>query len=297
MDGVRLRADVLFSDHTGEPKNSVQKSSTKIIQKLLPALLRMLRPDEAVLYAAAARSPLSLIEQLTAAWWTSALAACAIVATNHRILFFPLKLDRTWRQSVRAVHWGDLQEVKRRGVLMPSMAFKFKDGTKVTYTGFRLRDAKKLALLASVLLAPSSGEQTAAQRAVSLCPDCCSVLTDGQYLCPHCGLTFKNERSMILRSILLPGGGYFYTGHPLIALLPAVVEGIFLFDIIVLLFTGLSSPNALPELTGTLLILAIFWGLETAITILHCRRYIREFIPETRDPNRVPRAAVPGLGG
>ena len=88
---------------------------------------------------------------------------------------------------------------------------------------------------------------------------------------------------MVTRSILLPGGGYFYTGHPLIAVLPAVVEGLLVLEILVLLFAGLASPKAMPKILSGLLLLGLFWALETAVTILHCRRYVREYIPEKRD--------------
>ena len=93
--------------------------------------------------------------------------------------------------------------------------------------------------------------------------------------------------------MFLPGGGYFYTGHPFIAIIPAIVEGFFLLEILLILFTGLASPNAVPNLLATLLLLGIFWALETGVTVLHCRRYVREFIPEKRDPARVPQGAIP----
>lgn len=291
-DGISVRTDVLFTNEKGEEKDFVRKRTEKTLRKLNPALQRILSQDEAVLYAMPARSPLSILEQLTAAWWTALLAACAIVVTNRRILFFPVKRDGTWRQSVRSVHWGDIGEIKAKGLLVRNVTFQFRSGTKATYTNFRRADAKKLAAIASALIAPASGEQTSAHGLVQLCPDCCGVLTQGQYSCPGCGLIFKNERTMVLRSIFLPGGGYFYTGHPFIAILPAIVEGIFLLEILLILFAGLAAPNAIPNLFATLLLLAIFWGLETGVTVLHCRRYIREFIPEKRDPARLPQGAI-----
>jgi hypothetical protein len=93
---------------------------------------------------------------------------------------------------------------------------------------------------------------------------------------------------MVVRSIFLPGGGYFYTGHPLIAIIPAVVEALLVLDIVVILLAGLASPKAVPDLLAGLLILWLFWGFETVVTILHCRRYVRDFIPEKRDPARMP---------
>jgi hypothetical protein len=37
-------------------------------------------------------------------------------------------------------------------------------------------------------------------------------------------------------SILLPGGGYFYTGHPLVAIVPAVVEALLVLEILLVSF-------------------------------------------------------------
>jgi hypothetical protein len=292
LDGVSIRSDVLSTDDKGEQKESDQKRTTKILQKLCPVLQRILLPGETILYAMTARSPLSIIEQVTAAWWTALLAACVVVVTNKRILLLPVKRGGNWRESVRAVHWGDLEEVKAKGLLVRNVTFKFKNGAKSTYTNFRRADAKKLAAIASALLPASSGEQTSAHGPVQLCPDCCGVLTEQQYSCVGCGLTFKNEKTMVLRSIFLPAGGYFYTGHPLIAILPAIVETIFLVEVLVILFARMASPKAVPDLFAALLGLGIFWALETAITILHCRRYVRDFIPEKRDPTRSPQGAI-----
>jgi hypothetical protein len=265
------------------------------MHKLCPALLRILQPGESVLYAIRARSPLSVIEQLTAASWTAILAACAVVVTNKRLLLFPVKRDGSWRESVCAVNWGDLEEIRTTGLVVRNVSFKFKNSTQATYTNFRRADAKKLTAIASTLIPAASGEQTLAHGPVQLCPDCCSVLTKGQYSCPSCGLNFKNKKTMVLRSIFLPGGGYFYTGHPVVAILPAVVEAFLVLEILSVLFTGLASPKAVPELFTRLLVLGAFWTIETGVTILHCRRYVRDFIPEKRDPSRVLQGAVPKM--
>ena len=288
LDGIPIRSDVLSTNEKGEDKKSVQKRTEKILRKLRPALQRILQPGETILYAMPARSPLSLLEQFMAAWWTAILAACAIVLTNKRILFFPLKRNGSWRESVRALHWGDLEEIKAAGLLVRNVSFKFKNRTKATYTNLRRADAKKLTAIAAALIPVASGEQTAAHGLVQLCPDCCALLTPGQYSCLGCGLIFKNEKTMVLRSILLPGGGYFYTGHPFIAIIPAIVEAFLVLEILLILFAGLSSPKAVPDLFAGLLILVLFWALETAVTILHCRRYVRDFIPQKRDPARAP---------
>jgi hypothetical protein len=297
IDGISVRNDVLFTNNKGEDKGPIQKRSEKALQKLIPALQRVLLPAETLLYIARAQSPLTVLEQLTAAWWTRLLAASAIVITNKRLLFFPVKRDGSWKQSVRSLQWGDVEEVKPNGLLVRNVTFKSKNGTKTTYTNFRRADAKKIAAIATGLLPAASGEMTPTHGFVQLCPDCRNVLTEGQYFCSGCGLTFKNEKSMVMRSIFLPGGGYFYTGHPLVAIIPAVVEGVLVLQLFVFLFAGLTSPKTLPNLLPSLVILGVFWALETAVTIRHCRRYIRDYIPEKRDPARARQEATVKVSG
>ena len=292
IDTISVRSDVLFTDDKGEDKRSIQKRSEKVLQKLLPALQRMLLPEETVLYIARAQSPLTVLEQLTAGWWTRLLAASAVVLTNKRILFFPVKRDGSWKESVRSLFWGDLQEVKPNGLLVRNVTFRSKNGKKTTPTNFRRADARKIAAIATALLPAASAEMTASHEFVQLCPDCRNALTDGQYFCSGCGLTFKTEKTMVRRSIFLPGGGCFYTGHPLVAIIPAIVEGVLILEVLVFLLAALTTPHAAPNLLPALLILGVFWGLETTITILHCRRYIRDYIPEKRDPTRARQEAT-----
>jgi hypothetical protein len=297
INGISVRNDVLFTNDKGEDNRSIQKRSEKALQKLLPALQRALLPAETVLYIARAQSPLTLLEQLTAGWWTRLLAASAIVITNKRLLFLPVKRDGSWKESVRSLQWGDLEEVKPNGLLVRNVTFKSKNGTKTTYTNFRRADAKKITAIATALLPAASGEMTAVHGFVQLCPDCRNALTDGQYFCSDCGLTFKDEKTMVRRSIFLPGGGYFYTGHPLVAILPAIVEALLVLEFLAFVFTGLTAPQAVPNLLSTVVIFGVFWGLETAVTILHCRRYIRDYIPEKRDPARVRQEATVKVRG
>jgi hypothetical protein len=279
---ISVREDVLFSNHKGEEKPRIRKRNLKFFEKLRPALERVLQPDETVFYIARGRTPLNTLEQITAGWWTYVLAAATLVVTNKRILFFPVKTDGSWKESVRSAQWGDVSEAKIRGWITPGMIFQYRNGTKEIYTGFRTGDAKKIAEIAKAMIVAAAGEQSAAQAAVQLCPDCRNVLTPRVYSCANCGLVFKNEKTMILRSIFLPAGGYFYTGHPVIGLLPALVEGYFLIAVAVLMAQGAANGRGRGDLVAIAVFLGFVWTLETAITVLHCRRYIREYIPEKR---------------
>lgn len=293
---ISVREDVLFTNHKGEERSGIRKRNTKALEKLRPALERLLQPGESVLYIARGRTPLTVLEQLTSGWWTYMLASAALVFTNQRILFFPVKTDGSWKESVRTALWGDVAEVKSNGFVTRNLTFTYRNGQKETYLGFRSGAAKKIALIAQALIPISAGEMSVTHGAVQLCPDCRKPLTADVYSCTSCGLVFKNEKSMILRSIFLPAGGYFYTGHPMIALLPALVEIIFLIDVLGLILVGNHDPQAPGNLAGGILVLFVFWALETAITILHCRRYIREYIPLRRTAASTSKALANNQG-
>ena len=286
LDGISIREDVAFSNHKGVEKASLHKRNLAALEKLRPALARFLQPDEVVLYIARGRTPLTILEQLTAGWWTYFLAAAAVVITNQRILFFPINNDGTWKESVRTVLWGDVASITAGGLITRNLTFTFRNGEKQTYMAFRLGDAKKVTLIAQTLIPVSTGEMSPTHGMVQLCPDCRNALTPGVYACRSCGLIFKDEKSMLVRSILIPAGGYFYTGHPMIAFLPALVEVIVVLNVLGLILIRSRDPNAAENLAGALIVLFVYWVLETAVTILHCRRYIREYIPLKR--TRVP---------
>ena len=55
---------------------------------------------------------------------------------------------------------------------------------------------------------------------------------------------------------------------------------------------GVKSPQAMHRAVSVLILLGLVWAVETAVTILHCRRYIRDFIPEKRDPRRAPQGVT-----
>src|SRR5215468_6162069 len=222
LGAINVREDVLFSNHKGIEKASLRKRNLAALEKLRPALERFLQSNEVVLYIARGRTPLTVLEQLTAGWWTYFLAAATVVVTNQRVLFFPIKNDGTWKESVRSALWGDVAAIKAAGLVTRNLTFTFRNGEKHTYMAFRLGDAKKIALIAQALIPVSAGEMSVTHGIVQLCPDCRNALTPGVYLCSSCGLTFKDEKSMVLRSIFLPAGGYFYTGHPMIGFLPAL---------------------------------------------------------------------------
>lgn len=303
--GVSLREDTVYTNHKGREKRGIRKRTDKALSKLAEVLPKVLEPEETILYVAQVQAPASVFEQLAFGWYIYYVTRTVLVFTNRRLLHFQVKRDGSWKRSLRSVRWGDVERAKIKGWLFsPTLWLKYRTGKKETYWALRRDDARKIKLLLEALLPNSSGELSPAQQMVSLCPDSLTPLTPGTYQCPECGLTFKDERTMIRLSLLYPGGGYFYAGHWFLGLGDALVEAILLGAVISSLVIGLGFAQQQLEplepartmgdhLTGAGII-ALLLILEKLFTIHHGRRFVREFIP-LRDSAGPSRWAAFGL--
>jgi hypothetical protein len=237
--GVRVREDTLYTNHQGQEKTGIRKRADKALDKLQEILRQALGPEEAVLYVARGQAPVSWFEQWTFGWYIYYVTATVLVLTNRRLLFFQVKRDGSWKKSLRAVLWGDVEEAKARGWLSRTLRIKYRNGKKETYWGLGWGDAKKIRVLLESLLSQGAGETSAAGGIVPLCPHCMAELTPQLYECPNCKLTFKDEKTMVRRSLLIPGGGYFYVGHWFLGIGDFIGEAFLLYATIMCVLAGL----------------------------------------------------------
>jgi len=291
--GVRVREDTLYTNHKGQEKSGIRKRADKALDKLQEILRKMLGPEEVVLYLARGQAPATWFEQYTLGWYIYYVTATVLVFTNRRLLLFQVQRDGSWKKSVRAVPWGDVEEAKAKGWLSRTLRIKYRNGKKETYWGLGWGDGKKIRVLLEALSAVGAGETSAAGSIVSLCPNCLAELTPRVYECGRCKLTFKDERTMVRRSLLIPGGGYFYVGHWFPGLAGFIVEALFLYWTIMFGLAGLGiiklaleSPPGQAEASAPVVYLfsagftAFIVTIAKLMTIHHCRRFIREFIPK-----------------
>ena len=286
---VRVRQDVAFRNYQGEEKSGIRSRAEKAIEKLQQPLSKFLEPDEAVFYVARCQAPASAFEQMAFGWYTYRVTAALLVFTNRRILHFVVKADGTWKESIRSANWGDLEMVQVKGWLSPVLELTCRDGKKQKYWGVRRDDSKVIKLLAQVLLLGSKSEMTSAQQMTQLCPQCKAALSPGIYRCNECRLVFKDEATLVKRSLLIPGGGYFYTGNVFLGIGDAIAEVYLLLLTLVWVPIALGvvvepvEPGEEPFTAAAAWILVVFFGgllaIEKWATIHHCRRFIREYIP------------------
>jgi hypothetical protein len=232
------------------------------------------------------QAPVTLIEQMTTGWYLYVISSAAIVLTNRRLLHFAVDRGGTWRRSLRALHWGDLVKGEVKGWLNKELRLEYRDGRKEKFWGLRRDDAAKIALLLPALRSANPGAITAAGGMVHLCPDCHAGLQAKVYQCRQCGLVFKNESTMLLLSLLVPGGGYFYTRRLFLGSMDFIVEAALLLVVVtsVLEAAGvLGPPEGDPNEPILLAVVSAFiLAVEKAVTIYHCQRFVREYMPLKR---------------
>jgi hypothetical protein len=92
--GLRINRDVCFTTHNNKFHEGMANRQLKVLRDLVPTLKQVLKPDEEILLAVKATSPMSLFEQLVTGWIIHYLKRCVLVFTNKRILHFPTKINK-----------------------------------------------------------------------------------------------------------------------------------------------------------------------------------------------------------
>ncbi len=287
--GIPVREDVAFANHKGVEKSGIRKRTEQLLDKLQEPLRKFLEPDEAVFCVARAHLMPGGLEQLFLGWHAMYLTPGVLVLTNKRLLHFLADRHGIWKRSLRCARWGDLEEAKAKGLLGARFTTKYRDGKKETYSGLGGGDAKRIQRLLELFLPAAAGEASPQLSITSVCPDCGTPLTRGVYECARCRRAFKDEKTALQRSWLIPGGGFFYIGNALLGILHALVEVSLSVAVLYGLLVALNvvkpepDPGEAPmDLAGALTVVVVFG----AILALHkwvmstvARKQVRNYIP------------------
>jgi hypothetical protein len=267
---VRVNQAICFSDAKGEYKKSIEKKQTKLLGFVMPALQPILEPGEEVLVVAEGVSPFSTLEYLTTGWLITTLKRCLLVVTNYRILHTATKANQHPRGSFSEIRYGDVESLEVKGALGKKLFVRYRDGKKEAFTLMGKGGAKLAALLPQVSRGATPSAHTGRRF---LCGRCAKPLQTEVYRCAACGQEFKNQGRARFWSLVAPGGGYFYTGHPVLGILDAFTETV----LIVLLVFGIFGGDA--EAFSTVPIVAALLAIEKLVTVFHAHHYVNEFLP------------------
>ncbi len=265
-----IDAATMFADHAGVHKPRIEKKQRKLAEKVT-FLKDFLEDGEQLLAITTAVSPTSFLEQWTTGFIFVYIKRCMLVFTDRRIFHIPTTSNFDYRGSVAEVRYGDLESIAQKG---SRLKVAYKSGVKEVFLYIRRSERKKIRALLQAT-EPHSSPGTAGSR-VHLCPKCTRVLEADRFECPGCGKEFKSRTKARKFSLWLPGGGYFYTGHPYLGIIDAVIELLFLAIIIGSLIPTSNNPNGDLALAA---VFAVLLAIEKAVTVYHANHFVKEYLP------------------
>jgi hypothetical protein len=260
----------MFSNHKNVHKKGIEKHQRKLLRKIR-FINAFLAPDEKVLRVVPCVSPTSWLEQLTTGWIYLYLNRALLVVTNKGMLHIPTRPNYDYRQSIARIRYEDCKSLRVHG---SGLQLQYMNGRKEKF--LHLPRAHRLKLKPFLkTVKTNTGPAHAGRR--HLCPRCTAPLTKNMHQCPSCRQPFKDAGTARKLSLLLPGGGYFYTGHPILGLGDLLVE-LGLLWLLVGELAGMVQGRPGAEI-GAAVFGAAFL-IEKLITLHHAKRYVGEFIPK-----------------
>jgi len=278
IEGVPTRTDVAFTNQDGVEKKGIRKETEKLLKQLSPALRRVLKADEFVVYLAPACAPMNGIEQYTFGYFAQFVSRVVLVFTNQRLLAFRVKHNGEWRKSMRGCSLGDLRSAKMSGWVVGYLKLQYGTGKKESYWNVKSRDKTKLRVLLPKLLQAGSA-QAHGQAIQPMCPTCAAALVERHYECAGCGQKFLSEDSLWWRSFI-PGGAYFYAKQTGMGVVHAIADSmVTLYLLMAFIGAFAVNPAGRQEVWIGMAVIAFILLFERSIALFHARRFIREFIP------------------
>src|SRR4030042_1988556 len=271
-----VNKEICFTTNKGKYSEKIMKQQTKIMTSFSPFLKKILDPGEEIFLAVKATSPMAVLEQFTIGWIIVYIKRCILVFTNKRILHFPTRANFSPKQSVGQIWYGDIEEIKLSGFLGRTLKMEYKSRKKEKFYNIPSAEFKKLKTLIPNLTTGIHPSPVLERH--HLCPKCIAPLEKDVFSCPNCHLEFKNLKQAIKLSLLFPGGGYFYTNHPVMGIGDAIVEPILLIALIST-FISAFTVHELPVALAAMIPIAFVLTLEKMITIYDTKHFINEYIP------------------
>jgi hypothetical protein len=273
--GVPVNRDIIFADHKGVAKRGVEKRQRKLIAKTT-FIKFFLHHGERIHCLTTTYSPTGFVEQVLTGPAFLFFKRAILLFTDKRILHVPTRFNRTPVGTVSQIMYEDCAQLKLNG---RCLAIKYKNGQQETFLYIGRPEKKKLkTFLETIKLTPKEAGQVNSQT--YLCPSCTHPLDRTSKSCPVCHLDFKSDLQAKIRSLLIPGGGYFYGRYPIMGVITGLVESVL---ISFLIFKWSCLSQGMPVRIGLLVLLACTFILAKGIAAFHACQLIRNWVPEKSD--------------
>ncbi|MBW7989354.1 MAG: hypothetical protein FVQ84_04960 [Planctomycetes bacterium] len=268
-----VNTDVMFTNHKNIYKQSIEKHQRKLLQKI--SFIRpFLHENETILCISTGCSPAPIIEQFLTGWIVFYLKRSLFIFTNERVFHIPTKSNFSYRNSIAQILYADCQSIAVKG---RNLVAEYKSGKKEKFLYIPGSESKKIKTLFQQM--PLEGQTSPTLERTHLCPRCTNTLITDQYICPTCSLDFKNKEQTRRISIIYPGGGYFYTGHPLLGIGDALTET---YLTLLVIAVSIAAISGVAGSISTLVLFGVILALEKIMTVYHSNHFIKEYIPKDR---------------
>lgn len=282
-DDIRINAEFMFSNDKNIYKAGLERKQRKLLKKI-SFINPFLESDEEVLLVTPCVSPTSLWEQLTTGWIYMYINRALLIVTNKGIFHIPTKSNYDYRQSIARFRYEDCKALRVRGSYL---YVQYGNGKKERFLYVPGAQRRKLKTYFGSLQT-GTGMIPGNAGKVHICPRCTRPLSPDVYQCNACRLVFKDMATANKLSILIPGGGYFYTEHLFLGLGDFIVE---LWLLIAVLVSVIGLIDGDSDAAAGLYVFGFLLVLEKLITIHHAKRYVSEYIPKEKSIRVRPMAA------
>jgi hypothetical protein len=269
--GLPVDRNIIFSNHKGVYKKKIEKRQRNLIIKI-SFLKFFLHCDENILLLTTGYSPMTFWELLLTFPAFFFFKRTLLVFTTKRIFHIPTTYRYKYRQTLSQIRYEDCHSIAIKG---RSMVLDLKNGERQIFSRVRPLELKKIKyLIGHFPIEEGLKPDTAIHW---LCPSCSNGLSFEPKACPKCQLKFKDKAKVILSSILLPGGGFFYSRHHFYGVLMAFIEMVIMFSLVL---SGMNLKKVYSQNNLFLLILAIMILISVkAINIFHSNTLMESPLP------------------
>lgn len=273
--GVPVDRETIFSNHRGVYQKKVEKRQRSLIVKST-FIKFFMHHGEQIRCLTTGYSPVNVVEQVMTGPSFIFFKRALFIFTDKRILHIPTRFNRSSRGAISQILYEDCAGIEFKG---RSLHVKYKNGTSEAFPYIGRREKKKIqSLISDLSLSPKEAGRLRGR--VYLCPSCANLLDEGKRACPSCNLGFKSTTQAVIRSLLIPGGGYFYNRYPISGTIIMIAE-LALIAAIALQWFSIRSET--PNSIWILVLLAGVLALEKASVTYHAVERVRNFIPRTDD--------------
>ena len=275
--GLPVDRATIFSNEKKIHKAKIEKRQRRLIAKIT-FIKFFLQDGEVIQCVTTGYSPVRWMEQLLTGPAFLYFKRAMFVFTDRRLLHVPTSFNRSAHSAVSQVMYEDCASMAIKGRML---VIAYKNGRQETFPYLGRKEKKKIkALIGQLPIRPKEAGRL--QGRVHLCPGCTRVLPRNTRQCRHCKLTFKTRRMAVLMALLVPGGGYLYSRHSVLALVTGGMEILML----AVVATHLGSDHTLtpyPNLPLPIVPVAIaLLAMIKWITAFHSLELIGEFMPGPR---------------